>query len=252
LIATQSTAKPSRTVLAPLDGRLPVRLVVTMLPPSGCHPTIKGMTRLARTERDALCDLALEVGPDAPTLSGEWSVKDLVVHLLVREGSPAAIGIVVSPLARLTDATSQRLARRDHAELVERLRGGPPFYSPLGLGPLDKTLNTLEFFVHHEDIRRAQDGWEPRPLSGHDQDVLWKMIRVAGKSLVRSAKVGVVLERSDTGDRAVLKDAAATVVVRGLPSEVTMFAYGRQAQARVELEGADADVAALTGTDLGI
>jgi uncharacterized protein (TIGR03085 family) len=210
------------------------------------------MSRLARTERDALCDLALELGPDAPTLSGEWTVKDLVVHLLVREGSPAAIGIVVSPLARLTDAVSQRLARRDHAELVERLREGPPIYSPLGLGPLDKTFNTLEFFVHHEDIRRAQDGWEPRPLPDRAQDVLWKMIGVTGKGLVRSAKVGVVLERSDTGERTVLKDAPARVVVRGLPAEVTLFAYGRQAQARVELEGTEADVAALTGADLGI
>jgi uncharacterized protein (TIGR03085 family) len=210
------------------------------------------MTRLARTERDALCDLALELGPDAPTLSGDWTVKDLVVHLLVREGSPAAIGIVVSPLARITDAASERLARRDHADLVARLRQGPPFYSPFGLGPLDKALNTLEFFVHHEDVRRARDGWEPRELSPHAQDVLWKMVRVSGKGLVRSAKVGVVLERSDTGDRAVLKDAATSVVVRGLPSEVTMFVYGRQAQSQVELEGTEADVAALTGTDLGI
>jgi uncharacterized protein (TIGR03085 family) len=210
------------------------------------------MTRLARTERDALCDLALELGPDAPTLSGDWTVKDLVVHLLVREGSPAAIGIVVSPLARITDAASERLARRDHADLVARLRQGPPFYSPFALGPLDKALNTLEFFVHHEDVRRARDGWEPRALSPHDQDVLWKMVRVSGQGLVRSAKVGVVLERSDTGDRAVLKNAATSVVVRGLPSEVTMFVYGRQAQSQVELEGAEADVAALTGTDLGI
>lgn len=210
------------------------------------------MTSLARTERAALCDLALEVGPDAPTLSGEWTVKDLVVHLLVREGSPAAIGIVVSPLARLTDLASDRLARRDLSVLVERLRQGPPFYSPLGIEKLDKTLNTLEFFVHHEDIRRAQDEWEPRELPSRVQDVLWKMIRVGGKGLVRSTKVGVTLERSDTSERAALKDTAPTVVVRGLPSELVMFTYGRQKQARVDLDGAAADIAALTGADLGI
>jgi uncharacterized protein (TIGR03085 family) len=210
------------------------------------------MSPLARTERAALCDLALEVGPDAPTLSGEWTVKDLVVHLLVREGSPAAVGIVVPPLSRLTDLASSRLARRDLPVLVERLRQGPPLYSPFAVPALDKMFNILEFFVHHEDIRRAQPGWEPRELPAHAQGSLWKAVRVAGKGLVRSAKVGVVLERSDTGERQVLKDAPASVVVRGLPAELVLFVYGRKPQARVELEGADADVAALTGADLGV
>ena len=210
------------------------------------------MTRFARTERAALCDLALELGPDAPTLSGDWTVKDLVVHLLLREGSPAALGIVLPPLAPVSDAASRRLARRDLSVLVERLRQGPPFYSPFGYGQLDTMLNTIEFFVHHEDIRRAQDGWEPRVLSQGAQDLLWKLVRVLGKGLVRSAKVGVTLERTDTAERAVLKNAATTVAVRGLPSELVMFVYGRQEQARIELKGSDADVAALTGADLGI
>jgi uncharacterized protein (TIGR03085 family) len=210
------------------------------------------MSPLARTERAALCDLALEVGPDAPTLSGEWTVKDLVVHLIVREGSPSAIGIVVRPLAPLTGAASRRLARRDLPDLVRRLRKGPPLYTPFAVPVLDRMLNTLEFFVHHEDIRRAQDGWEPRELPDAAQGALWKAIRVAGKGLVRSAKVGVVLERADTGARAVLKESSAPVVVRGLPSELVMFVYGRQAQARVELEGSEADVAKLTDAELGI
>jgi uncharacterized protein (TIGR03085 family) len=210
------------------------------------------MTRLARTEREALCDLALEVGPDAPTLSGDWTVKDLVVHLLVREGSPAAVGIVVAPLARLTESASARLARNDLPVLVERLRQGPPLYSPFRIGALDRMANTLEYFVHHEDIRRAQAEWEPRDLDRRVQDALWKAIRVAGKGLVRSASVGVTLERTDTSERAALKEAPTAVVVRGLPAELVMFVYGRQDHARVELDGAPSDVAALTGADLGI
>lgn len=212
------------------------------------------MTSLARTERAALCDLALDLGPDAPTLSGEWTVKDLVVHLLVREGSPAAVGIVVPRLARLTEVASARLAREDLSLLVERLRQGPPRYSPLRLGAVDRMLNTLEFYVHHEDIRRAQDSWEPRLLGAEDrpaQDVLWRAVTGVGKGLVRTAPVGVTLERSDTGQRAVLKDTSRGVVVGGLPSELVLFAYGRQAQARVGLDGAPADVAALTGAELG-
>jgi uncharacterized protein (TIGR03085 family) len=210
------------------------------------------MTRLARTEREALCDLALELGADAPTLSGSWTVKDLVVHLLVREGSPAAVGIVLPPLARVTEAASARLARQDLPSLVKRLRQGPPVYSPFRLAAVDRIANTLEYFVHHEDIRRAQEGWAPRDLDARVQGALWKAIGVAGKGLVRRAKVGVTLERADTSDRAVLKNAPGTVVVRGLPAELVMFVYGRQQQARVELDGSPADVAALTGADLGI
>ena len=112
--------------------------------------------------------------------------------------------------------------------------------------------NTLEYFVHHEDIRRAQAEWEPRDLDRRVQDALWKAIRVAGKGLVRSASVGVTLERTDTSERAALKEAPTAVVVRGLPAELVMFVYGRQDQARVELDGAPSDVAALTGADLGI
>ncbi|HEY0775486.1 MAG TPA: TIGR03085 family metal-binding protein [Nocardioidaceae bacterium] len=210
------------------------------------------MTRLARTEREALCDLALERGPDAPTLSGDWTVKDLVVHLLVREGSPAAVGIVVAPLARLTESASARLARNELPVLVERLRQGPPLYSPFRIGAVDRMANTLEYFVHHEDIRRAEAEWEPRDLDRRVQDALWKAIRVAGKGLVRSASVGVTLERTDTSERTALKEAPTAVVVRGLPAELVMFVYGRQDQARVELDGAPSDVAALTGADLGI
>ena len=42
------------------------------------------------------------------------------------------------------------------------------------------------------------------------------------------------------------------MTVRGLPSEVTLFVFGRRAQADVELLGDDADLARLRGTSLGI
>lgn len=42
---------------------------------------------LARRERHQLCDLALQVGPDAPTLCDGWTVFDLIAHLVVRENA---------------------------------------------------------------------------------------------------------------------------------------------------------------------
>ena len=210
---------------------------------------------MSRSEREQLCDLALRVGADAPTLSGEWTAKDLVVHLLVREGSPAAIGITVRPLAWVTEHASAGLARRDFEGLVARLRGGPPRLSPFAIGRIDAIANTLEFFVHHEDIRRAQPDWEPRALTPRDQARLWRMIRVGAKELLRSVPVGVVLERSDVDDpegRAVVRGGDDPVVVRGLPSELVLFAFGRRPQARVDLEGSTAAIAALSGAALGI
>ncbi len=210
------------------------------------------MTRMARTERDALCDLALQLGEGEPTLCGDWTVKDLVVHLLVRERSPAAAGIVLKPLDRLTELESRRFAARDFGVLVEKLRGGPPVWSPYALPKLDTVLNTLEYFVHHEDIRRAQPDWEPRDLPDEQQKQLWAMVRTAGKALARRAPTGLAIENSVTGSRVVLKAAPKQVVVHGLPSEVTMFVFGRQDHARVELLGPDEAVAALRDTSLGI
>ena len=43
------------------------------------------MEPLARTERAALCNTALDLGADSPTLCEGWTVKDLVIHLLIRE-----------------------------------------------------------------------------------------------------------------------------------------------------------------------
>jgi uncharacterized protein (TIGR03085 family) len=206
---------------------------------------------MAQRERTALCDTALQVGEDQPTLSGEWTVKDLVVHLLVREGSPTAAGIFLSPLARLTELESRRLGRRDFTVLVEKLRSGPPVYSPYAVPKLDAVLNTLEYFVHHEDIRRAQPGWSARQLSGDDQRLLWSMVRTAGKGLTRRAPVGVTIENATTGSTHELKGGDSHVTVRGLPSEVTLYVFGRRPQADVQLVGADADVTLLRDHPLG-
>jgi uncharacterized protein (TIGR03085 family) len=208
--------------------------------------------RLAQLERTALCDTALQVGEDRPTLCDGWDVKDLVVHLLVREGSPAALGIVLSPLAGLTDAVSRRVGRRDFAVLVEKLRNGPPLLSPYAVPKVDSLVNTLELYVHHEDIRRAQPGWSARDLGERMEKVLWSMLGTAGKGLLRGSTVGVTAENTVTGSRTVLKAGMPTVTVRGLPSEVTLFVFGRRDQADVELVGEDADVARLKETSLGI
>ena len=111
--------------------------------------------------------------------------------------------------------------------------------------PVDRLTNTVEFFVHHEDVRRAQDGWSARPVDGDLEHELWRRLKPAAKVLARRSPVGLVLRRSN-GDEIVAKkpaDGAPVVVVTGPASELVLFAYGRQRHANVDIT-ADADVAA--------
>ncbi|WP_086830202.1 TIGR03085 family metal-binding protein, partial [Allokutzneria sp. NRRL B-24872] len=119
---------------------------------------------LARDERSALSELFEKVGPDAPTLCGDWLTRDLAAHLVIRERRPdAAAGILVSALAGYTERVQKSYAAKPWRELVELVRTGPPTLSPFSLPGVDESANGAEFFVHHEDVRRGVPGWEPRP-----------------------------------------------------------------------------------------
>lgn len=206
---------------------------------------------LARRERHDLCDLALLLGEDAPTLCGEWSAKDLVTHLLVRENRPVgALGITVPALSGLADRSMARLARRPFAVLVEKLRD--PGLTPFALPPVERVANTVEYFVHHEDLRRGQPGWEPRDLAAADADALWRAIRVGGMALVRPAGVPVVVRRADSGATATLRRGDDPVTVTGPVSELVLFLFGRSEVRELAYDGPPERVAALRDADLGI
>ena len=203
-------------------------------------------------ERRHLTTLARQLGPDAPTLCAGWTVRDLVAHLVVREGSPAVVGTAVPALAGWTEKAMAYRRREDFTELVDRLRNGPPLLSVFTVPGADRVLNTTEFLIHHEDVRRAQPGWEPRALPVQVQDALWRSLRVAGRLAVVRASVGVVAERPDTGERITLKGGTSPVVVRGAPAEVLLHVHGRREHAQVELVGDEAALVSLRSTRLGV
>src|SRR4051794_19999893 len=152
----------------------------------------------ARTERSALCDLVLEVGPDAPTLCEGWTTRDLAAHLVVREHRPdAALGIVASPLAAHGEKVRLATAGRPWDELVSAVRAGPPMWSPMRIAAVDRAANTLEFYVHHEDVRRATEGWAPRVLDPDLDAQLWNTLHRMGRFSMRRAPAGVVLATPD-------------------------------------------------------
>jgi uncharacterized protein (TIGR03085 family) len=172
---------------------------------------------------------------------------------VVRERRPdAAAGIVMSILARHAERVQALEKERPWTELVERVREGPPIWNPMHVEVIDNIANSLEFFVHHEDVRRAQPSWGPRVLGDEAERTLWSMIRTAGKGLTRKAPVGVRIEDATTGATRVLRKGSPEVTVSGPPSEVALYVFGRTSHARVELRGDEAAVARLSATSLGI
>jgi len=208
----------------------------------------------ARLERAALCDLLVEVGPDAPTLCGDWTTRDLAAHLVMRERRPdGALGIVVSKAAGHAEKVQAQIAATPWTELVDKVRSGPPRWSPTSIGAVDKLANTAEFYVHHEDVRRAADGWSPRSLDPVVQDALANLLtgRMASR-LVHGSPVGIVLEPTEDLEAIVVKDAEPSVTVSGPVSELVMFVFGRQGHSQVTTRGDDDSVAAVMAAPFGV
>jgi uncharacterized protein (TIGR03085 family) len=206
---------------------------------------------LARRERADLCDLALLLGENAPTLCRGWDAKDLVTHLLVRERRPiGATGIMIGRLSGLTERSMARYRRQDFGVLVEKLRS--PGLSPYALPPVDKAANTLEYLVHLEDLRRAQPGWQPRELDPADLDELWKNLSGGAMFLGRSLPVPVVFRRSDSGAEATMRKGPDPVTVSGPVVDLVLFVFGRDAVRGLDLTGPDDAVEALRTADLGV
>jgi uncharacterized protein (TIGR03085 family) len=209
-----------------------------------------GENTLAASERQELCNLMDQLGPDAPTLCAGWTTRDLAAHLVVRESRPvAAAGILLPPLARLTARVQRSTAERPWPELVELVRNGPPSWSLMRLGSMGEKINGVEFFVHHEDVRRVGRGWERRAADPHRAEALWAVLSRLARLCYRHSPVGVVLRRPD-GTEHVAQRGRRSVTVVGSPEELTLHAYGR-AEAMVDVEGDEMDVQRLQDSRRG-
>ena len=197
------------------------------------------MNRLAPIERASLCDLLLELGPDEPTLCAGWRTRDLAAHLVLREGRLDAMpGIALKFASGWTNRVQQSIAGGDFRRLVRRLRTGPPVWSPFRAARLDEAANGIEFFVHHEDLRRAQPDWQPRELAPAVDELLWQRTCRASKFALRHEQDGVELVRAETGETHTARRPSPghrTRRVAGPASELLMYLYDRRSHARVEV-----------------
>ncbi|MEU2153642.1 TIGR03085 family metal-binding protein [Streptomyces sp. NPDC019396] len=209
------------------------------------------MSTHAKRERLLLADLLEAAGPGAPTLCEGWTARELAAHVVVRERRPEAAGIVLSPLKGRLERVQAEYAARPYEELIRLVRTGPPRMSPFSLKPVDEASNTVEFYVHAEDVRRAQPDWTPRELDPVFADVLWSRLEKGARLLGRKAPVGLVLRRPN-GQTAVAHRGAPVVTVTGEPGELTLYAFGRQEAAHVEVDGDKEAIDRVSRAQLGM
>ncbi|MFF8611291.1 TIGR03085 family metal-binding protein [Streptomyces sp. NPDC015350] len=210
------------------------------------------MSTHAKRERLLLADLLEAAGPEAPTLCRGWTARDLAAHVVVRERRPdAAGGILVGVLKNRLERVQAEFTAKPYEELIQLIRTGPPRFSPYAVKQVDEAANTVEFYIHAEDVRRAQPDWSRRELDPVFADLLWSRTERTARLLGRRSPVGLVLRRPD-GRTVVAHKGVPVVTVTGEPGELLLFAFGRQDAATVELAGDKEAVDRLGTAELGM
>jgi uncharacterized protein (TIGR03085 family) len=200
---------------------------------------------VTKRERVALVELLRAVGPDATTLCGDWTTRDLVAHLLVRERRPDAMpGILFKPFAAHTARVQNKLTASTRWEdMVELFASGPPVFSAFKV--LDPVASVHEMFVHHEDVRRAQTGWEPRQLDADTTQAVKRRVPIISRAAMAKAMAAVparVTLCTPDGETVTAVGSGPPVTITGAPGELLLFAFGRD-EVRVDFDG-DAEVVA--------
>src|ERR671917_734936 len=213
----------------------------------------------AQSERAALCDLFDRLGSEAPTLCEGWDTHDLASHLWIRENDPlGASGISVKPLSGLNERRMAEVRQRwPFPDLVERIRNGPARFSIFAIPGVDEGANTTEFFVHHEDVRRAGDSPQTARVLGPEvEEWMWRRLKLLARAWFRRVPVGLVLERFGSADAGAEPDTiravsgASIVTLVGQPSELVLFANGRTSVAEIKVIGEPEAIQILTESDL--
>ncbi|SNC59349.1 TIGR03085 family protein [Kytococcus aerolatus] len=238
--------RPSRDAIPP---RTPAT------PPVPVPPARQRGESFVDTERRALLDTLRGLGPEAPTLCEGWDARDLLAHMVLRESRPDAlpgIGMPQGPAGAHTARLQRELAAAEWGTLLARFSRGPARWMPFALPGVGEAVNSAEYLVHHEDLRRAQPGWIPR-TDRAVQEAAWSAVRRAGRVLHRRAPGGVVLVAPGFGRKAVKRpgEGRSSVVLTGEPVELLLHAFGRDSVARVEITGDPGEVQAFRSTPRG-
>lgn len=225
----------------------------------------RGSADFTAASRAALVEALIAAGPGMPTLCDGWRTEHLAAHVHLRE-TTAAAGLLLPGLRgrlerRTLELGDAHATDRTFADLVDRVERGPLGESETGgrlrrgalrmagrvrrSAPVRRVadqMNLLEFFVHTEDVRRAQGRWAPRILADDYADTLWTQLARQVGQLYHDEDTGVQLERrarsASRTDNSMLtprtpREGEPTVRVVGPVGELALHAFGRRSAALV-------------------
>lgn len=205
-------------------------------------------------ERLALCALFDQLGPFAPTLLQGWSAHDLAAHIVLRERDLLAAPCLVlpGPFQQFAERRRRRLAHsHDFPTLVARIRSGPP----AGFFRIDWVRsfpNLNEFFVHHEDVRRA-NGLGPRSLPYDMEAALWHNVHRGARYLSRRLRgAGLEIEWAGRGESFTVRQGAPAARLSGASGDLLLYLFGRQTAAQVNVSGTAEAIGAVRRTHFGM
>src|SRR3954468_11593396 len=193
---------------------------------------------LVDRERAELAELLGALGPDAPTLCEGWTTAHLAAHVATRDRRVDAMpGYGLEQVSPALGAWSHKVEDRlrestEYADVVAQVRAGAPRWSPMGWPGVGPLVNTTEFVVHHEDVRRARPGWTPRRLERADQDQLWRAVGVLARRAAGKGR-SLVLRRADVTGAERRVGSGREKVLTGEPLELLLWLSGRKDVARV-------------------
>ncbi|HEX6254693.1 MAG TPA: maleylpyruvate isomerase family mycothiol-dependent enzyme [Euzebyales bacterium] len=217
------------------------------------------MTTSVKRRREELCDLLAGLTIEqwtAETLCAGWDAGDIAAHLIVREREPwTGPGLFLGgPFGDLTDRRRNAWKAQGRERLIAALRAGPPRL--MSVGPIAGT-QVIEDWIHEQDVRRGGAGLATPTPDVQLQKMLWKAAtRYAARTLSLDGNVVVELTDGTRGHRlqsrrfvpfATPTDAQPDVTVAGRPSELLLYAAGREG-ADVAITGEDDAVGLLAAT----
>jgi uncharacterized protein (TIGR03085 family) len=112
--------------------------------------------------------------------------------------------------------------------------------------------NLNEFFVHHEDVRRA-NGLGPRTHEAGMDEALWRNVVRGCRFLTRRLHgTGLELHWTGTSHSVRARRGEPATRIAGPPGELLLYLFGRQNAAQVEVSGTDAATTAVRHARFGM
>lgn len=191
----------------------------------------------AQSQRAALAVALEHAGPEAPTLCEGWLARDLAAHVVLRDRRPDVMARLFLPgFQQGAQRHMDSVAHGDYSSLVRAVAAGPPRFFPSRIPAVADVMNTVEFFIHTEDVRRGAGPADPRLLPESVERALWKQ----GSGMVfrlaaRKHQQRLTFTSPGFGSVTSGKATADPRTVTGAPGELLLWSMGRERAAVVDL-----------------